>query len=130
MAPFVPCVFSHCLLLSDCAYLRHFRNKRKDCWLLAGVSGSEAFRCSSAYDLCFDLGEKKFYVNSVWKVGDLGGDDMQKRLLRSQKLANFDRILVNEVGFRGYLMNRSGWNSTRNTRASSRYSSKSRPIFA
>ena len=37
---------------------------------------------------------RQFCVES----GRFWGDDMQKRLLRSQKLANFDRILVNEVG--------------------------------
>lgn len=69
---------------------------------------------------------RQFCVES----GRFWGDDMQKRLLRSQKLANFDRILVNEVESAVILLKRSGWNSTQNTRASSRYSSKSRPIFA
>ena len=41
---------------------------------------------------------RQFRVES----GPFGRDDMQKRLLRSQKLATFDRIRVNEVGFRGY----------------------------
>ena len=57
------------------------------------------------------------------------GDDMQKRLLGSQKLATFDKMCVNEVGSRGYL-ECSGWNSTRSSRANSLCSSKSRPIFA
>lgn len=73
VAPMVPCVFSHCLLLTDCAYLRHLRKTRAGCWFLAGVSGSEAFRHTSAYDLCFDVGQKKFYVDSTWKVGRFAG---------------------------------------------------------
>ena len=46
-------------------------------------------------------------------------------------LQSIDHIKFNEVYFCGYyLFWCSGWNSTRNSRTSSHYSSKSRPVFA
>lgn len=84
--PFVPTVFSHLLLLTDSKHLSYLLNTKPSMWYIAGVSASDMHRYTSLYDMCFDLGTKKFYANSTWK----------NRIMVSKKTTLQDRRLCSD----------------------------------
>lgn len=125
--PFVPTVFSHLLLLTDSKHLSYLLNTKPSMWYIAGVSASDMHRYTSLYDMCFDLGTKKFYANSTWKVCSYASI-MNRIALWSQRKRRCKIVDCVVMLLLSHQVIYSGWSTFLNTKASSGCSSESSPI--